>query len=268
MRINKVGLIAGGGDLPFLFLKNAKIKKIDVILMQIAGEANNKLKKLADKKYDIKLSSLSDIIKICKKEKINKVIMLGYVKHENLIKNIKFDLRTLKILLKLKDKRASSVLKSVIKELKNEGIDVIDSRFLLSEILAKKGFLTETKAKEKNIHDILFGYKIAKKISDLDIGQTVIVKDKIVIAVEAMEGTDECIKRGAKLAGNGFVVIKVSRPDQDMRFDIPVIGIKTIKLLKKYKSSGIAIEAGKTFLINKEKLLQMADKNKIFVYGI
>jgi DUF1009 family protein len=194
--------------------------------------------------------------------------MLGYVKHSNLLKNIKFDLRTLKVLLRTKDKRASNILKSVIKELKSEGITILDSRFLLSSLLPDCGFLTKKRIEKKYIDDILFGYKIAKKIAGVDIGQTVVIKNKVIIAVEALEGTDECIKRAAQLAGRGFVVVKVARPKQDMRFDIPVIGFQTINLLKKYKSAGIAIEAGKTFLLNKEKLIQLADKNNIFIYGI
>lgn len=268
MRINRIGLLAGGGELPSLFLKKAKERKIDVVLMQIKGESNNKIQGLDTKTYNIKLTALSDIINICKKEKISKIVMLGYVKHSNLLKNIKFDLRTLKVLLKTKDKRASSVLKSAIDELKTEGIEVIDSRFLFSDMLAGKGFLTRKRPGKKYIDDIFFGYKIAKKIAGADIGQTVVIKNKIVIAVEALEGTNECIKRGAKLAGPGFIVVKVSRPNQDMRFDIPVIGTKTIMLLKKYKSAGIAIETGKTFLLNKEKLIAAADKNNIFIYGI
>ncbi len=268
MNIKRVGLLAGGGDLPFHFLKNAKRQKIEVVLMKIQDESNNKLDNLVNKIYNIRLTALSAIIKICKKEKINKIVLLGYVRHSNLIKNIKFDLRTIKVLLRTRDKRASSVLKSVIKEFKTEGIDVLDSRFLLSDILAGRGFLTRIKTSEKNLEDIFFGYKIAKKIAGADIGQTVIIKNKVVIAVEAIEGTDECIKRGAKLAGPGYVVVKVSRPDQDMRFDVPVIGERTIKLLKKYQSTGIAIEAGKTFLLDKEKLIKTADENKIFVYGI
>ncbi|MCX7698301.1 MAG: UDP-2,3-diacylglucosamine diphosphatase LpxI [Candidatus Goldbacteria bacterium] len=268
MKIKRIGLIAGGGELPFLFLKKAREKNIDVVLFSIHGETDNRLHKLVEKKYDIKLTALSDIIKSCKKEKIKKIILLGYVRHSNLIKNIKFDLRTLKVLLRVKDKRASSILKSAIKELKTEGIDVIDSRFLLSDIISGTGFLTKTKAIKKHLEDIFFGYKIAKKIAAADIGQTVVIKNKVVISVEAIEGTDECIKRGAKLAGAGFVVVKVARPNQDMRFDIPVIGIKTIKILKKYNAAGIAIEAGKTFLLDKEKLLRIANKNKIFIYGM
>ncbi len=268
MIIKKICLLAGEGALPYCFLKKAKEKKIEVILIQIKGQENLRLSKIAYKSYIVKITALSDIINICKREKTNKIIMLGYIRHSNLLKNIKFDLRTLKVLLKAKDRRAVSVLKGAIDELKKEGIDVIDSRFLLTDILAARGVLTKKRPERKYLDDIAFGYKIAKELADMDIGQTVLIKNKIVIAVEAMEGTDECIKRGAKLAGPGFVVVKVSRPKQDMRFDIPVIGLKTINLLKKYRAAGIAIESGKTFLLGRDKLIDIADKNNMFVYGM
>ncbi|MBP7793220.1 MAG: UDP-2,3-diacylglucosamine diphosphatase LpxI [Candidatus Goldbacteria bacterium] len=268
MKSGKVGLLAGRGELPVRFLRKARENKIDVVLMKIKGESDDKLSKLAYKSYDVKLTALSDIIKICKKESVTRIIMLGYVGHSNLINKIKFDLRTLKILLKIKDRRASSVLKGAINELKNEGIEVIDSRFLMSDLLAGSGYLTKKRPVKKYFDDVVFGRNIAKKISNADIGQTVVIKNKVVIAVEALEGTDECIKRGAKLAGPGFVVVKVSRPEQDMRFDIPVIGLKTVTLLRKCKAAGIAIEAGKTFLLNRDKLISVADENNIFVYGM
>lgn len=268
MKINRIGLLAGSGELPLHFLVKAKEKNIDVVLMCIENGTKNNLSKFAYKNYTVKLTALSDIIKICKKEKIQKIVMLGYVHHSNLLKNIKFDFKTLKVLLKTKDKRASSILKGAINELAAEGIKVIDSRFLLTDIIADSGFLTNKKPAKRYIDDAIFGYKIAKKIASADIGQTVIIKNKVVIAVEAMEGTDLCIKRGAKLAGPEFVVVKVARPKQDMRFDVPVVGLKTIKLLKKYKASGIAVEKGKTFFIDKQKMLDFADKNNIFIYGI
>jgi len=264
----KIGLIAGGGQLPNEFLKSAKIKKKEIIIFALQNEADKNLEKYGFSIYWIGLFELSKILKLIKKEKIKKIIFLGYIRHTNLLKNLKFDFKTLNLLLRVKDKRAVTIMQAIIDEFKKNNVTVLPTTYLLSHLLAEKGFLGKVKVNDKIKKDINFGYAIAKKIADLDIGQTVIVKNNIVVAVEAQEGTDECIIRGAKIAGNDFIVIKVARTKQDFRYDVPVMGEKTINLIKRYNGKGIVIEAKKTFILNKKNVIKKADASNIFIYAI
>lgn len=268
MKAARVGLIAGAGSLPIEFLKKAREKGVKTVVFTIMGEENRQAEKYAEKVYPLKLTALSKLIVYAKKEKISSILMLGHVRHENLIRNISFDLRTIKILLKAKDRRAGSVISGVINELKTEGIRIMPTTFLLEHMLAGRGAMTRVKPSAAALKDIRLGFELAAKLASLDIGQTVIIKKGSVIAAEALEGTDRCIKRGAKLAGHGFIAAKAARPDQDMRFDVPVVGLRTVRLLKKYRGAGIAVEAGRTFLLNKDELIKYADKNRIFIYGM
>ncbi len=264
---NKIGLLAGQGSLPVEFLKQAKKRKLEVIIFTIAGEAGKEIEKCGYKIYRLKMTQLGKILKILKKENIKQLIMLGYVRHTNLLKKIKFDLKTLLVVLRAKDLRAVSILNEVIKEFEKNGIKILPSTYLMEESIAKSGWCTRAKPSRTDLKNIKLGFSIARMIASLDIGQTVIVKNGIIVAVEAQEGTDECIKRGAKIAGKDFIAVKTARKSQDIRYDIPSIGTRTIKLLKACGGKGIAVEAGKTFLIEKDKLTGLADKGKIFIYG-
>jgi DUF1009 family protein len=264
---NKIGLLAGKGTLPHVFLKQAKKKNLEVVIFTISGEADKSIERYGYRIYALKITQLGGILKILKKEAIKNLIMLGYVRHTNLLKKIKFDFKSLLVLLRAKDLRAASLIREIIREFEKNGIKIMPSTYLMEDSIAKSGPCTRSRPSGKEMKNIKFGFSIARKIASLDIGQTVIVKNGIIVAVEAQEGTDECIIRGAKIAGKDFIAVKTARKSQDLRYDIPTIGETTVSLVKKYGGKGIAVEAGKTFLIEKEKLINFADKEKVFIYG-
>ncbi|MDP6685586.1 MAG: UDP-2,3-diacylglucosamine diphosphatase LpxI, partial [Candidatus Omnitrophota bacterium] len=183
-------------------------------------------------------------------------------------KNIKLDKKMSELLGGVRDKKTDSLIGAVAEKLEKSGVKLLDSTTFLSDLLPDKGTLTKTPLDRKVLEDIEFGREIAKSIAGLDIGQSVVVKDKVVLAVESIEGTDEAVKRGAHYGKEGIVVIKVSKPNQDMRFDVPIIGPETIKLLKGLKATAIAIEAKKTLIIDKEETLKLANESGIGVIAI
>lgn len=261
-----LGLIAGNGNFPLIFTKQAKKKGEKVVAVALFDETDKSIETLADKTYWINVGQLSKLIEILKKENVTKCVMAGQVKHTKLF-SVKPDLKAIALLAKLKSKTADSILSAVCSELKKEKIEFLPSDIYLSDFIAKKGILTKTKPEKSQKEDIEFGYNIAKEIAKLDIGQTVCVKDKSIVAVEAMEGTDECIRRAGKITDN-FIVVKVARPKQDKRFDIPVIGLKTIETLKESKVSVLAVEAGKTLILEIDEVIKKADEDKICIAGI
>jgi DUF1009 family protein len=186
--------------------------------------------------------------------------MAGQVRHKTLFdKAIKIDTKMQELLDSVKDKKTDSLIGAVAKRLEAIGVKLLDSTTFLSDSLAEKGVLTKSSPAKKVLYDVEFGRKIAKSIAALDIGQTIVVKDRAVLAVESIEGTDEAIRRGAKYGKENIVVIKVSKPDQDMRFDIPIIGPSTIKLLGELKAACISIEANKTLIIDKGETIRLAN---------
>jgi len=264
----KIGLIAGAGSLPEEFLKSAKEKNTEVVIFGIKGITDPSLEKYG-KIVWIDFGKLQQLIDKLKEENVQNLVMLGKIEHKTLIENIhEFDNRALMFLSKLQDKRAVPILEGIINELETEGFRFINPVSFLERILVKEGVLTKHKPDENQLKDAVFGLKIAKAVANLDIGQTVIVKNQIVIAVEAIEGTDKCILRGGELGGEGTVVCKVARKNQDMRYDVPVIGIQTIKSMIEAKAKVLAVEAGKTYLIDKENFIKFADENGISVIGL
>jgi hypothetical protein len=265
--VSATGLIAGGGSLPLQFLKSAAEKKEKVITFGIAGETGNAIKKISEEYVEVNITALSSIIKECKVRGVKQVLFLGYVRHTNLFKNIKFDLKSLSVIARLKGFTAVQVMGGIIKQFEKDGIKVLPSTHLMEDSLAGKGNISVRKPDKKQMSDINFGYKTARQIAAMDAGQTVVIKKGGIIALEAQEGTDNCIKRGGALAGQGFVVVKTARPDQDMRYDVPVVGLKTLKTIKALNGAGIAVEAGKTFILEPEKVKQYAKNNGLFIYG-
>ncbi|MEW6558061.1 MAG: UDP-2,3-diacylglucosamine diphosphatase LpxI [Elusimicrobiota bacterium] len=261
-----IGLVAGNGSFPLVFIKQAKKRGEKVVAIALYDETDKSIETLADKTYWINVGQFSKLIETFKKENIKKCVMAGQVKHTKLF-SVKPDLKALSLLTKLKSKTADSILSAVCDELKKEGIEFLSSAIYLSDSIAKKEILTKIKPDKSQKEDIEFGYKIAKEIAQLDIGQTVCVKDKSIVAVEAMEGTDECIKRSGKITDT-FTVVKVARPKQDMRFDIPVIGLRTVETLKEANALVLAIESEKTLILEKENAIKFADNNKICLVGI
>jgi len=266
---NRIGLIAGNGKFPIIFAKEARKKDIEVIGIAIKEEASKDLEKYVAKIHWLGVGELEKLSQVLLQEKLSSVVMAGQVKHKTLFdKNIKIDSNMQKLLDSVKDKKTDSLIGAVARKLEQGGVKLLDSTTFLQGYLPEKGILTKKTLDKRISDDIEFGRGIAKSIAGLDIGQTVAVKDKAVLAIESIEGTDEAIKRGAKYGKDGIVVVKVSKPDQDMRFDVPIIGPDTIKLLKELKAACIAIEAKKTLIIDKEETIKLADESNITIVAL
>lgn len=268
--MRKIGLIAGNGQLPLIWARNAGREKIEVIAIAFQGETERGLTRYVDEIHWLRLGHLSNLINILKSKNIHQAVMIGQIRPTRfLFKTLFFkDDEMRKILNRVRDRRGNSLLAAFARRLEEEEIKLLDSRTFISDYLPKKGALTKIEIDERVRKDIEFGFKLAKQVSYFDIGQTVVVKDLAVLAVEAIEGTNRAILRGAKLGGEGTVVVKVSSPQHDMRFDIPVIGPRTIYYLNKVKSKALAIEAQRTLIVEKEATLKLAEKKKIAVSAL
>ncbi|MFA5388722.1 MAG: UDP-2,3-diacylglucosamine diphosphatase LpxI [Candidatus Omnitrophota bacterium] len=268
-RFEKIGLIAGSGRFPIIFARSAREKGVEIVAIGINEETPVELEKFVGKIYWLGVGELGKLLDILKEEKIRSIVMAGQVKHKLLFdSNIKIDKKMQFLLGGLKNKKTDSIIGAVARLLELSGIKVLSSITFLSDYLPAKGILTSRPPDERVLKDIDFGRRIAKEIAGLDIGQSIAVKDKVVLAVESIEGTDEAIKRAASYGKEGIVVIKVTKPRQDMRFDVPVIGPDTIKLLREVKASCLAIEAKKTLIIDKEETLKLANEAGITIIAV
>ena len=265
----RIALIAGNGNFPILFAKAARDKGVEVISIGINEETSKDLEQYVNKMYWLGVGDLEKLFHILISEQLTSAVMAGQVRHNLLFdKSIKLDKSMAGLLSAVKDKKTDSLIGAIAAMLASSGIRLIDSTTFLSDLLPEEGLLTDTPLADTILKDIEFGKEIAKSIAGLDIGQTVVVKDKAVLAIESIEGTDEAIKRGAYYGKDGVVIVKVSKPDQDMRFDIPIIGPDTIKLLKEVKAACIAIEAKKTLIIDKEKTVGLANEARVAIIAI
>lgn len=262
----RIGLVAGEGKLPMIFSRFAKEKGDTVIAFGLKGVTAPELAECVDRMHWLDWGALEKALLLLVTERIKKVIMLGKIKKDILFKDDKgLDTKAKKIMDKLADKKDYAILNEVGSLLKKMGVEVIDSTTYLKELIPTKGTLTKREPTESEWADINYGCDVAKKMSGFDIGQTMVVKDKTVIAVEAMEGTDEAIARSKPLIKGGFVVVKVARPDQDMRFDVPLVGLDTLRALIDSGGKVLALEEKKTLLIDREELIKLADENDISV---
>jgi len=260
--MKKVGLIAGNGKFPILFSEAARKRGVSVIAVALKEETYPELEKFVDKIYWIGLGELKGLIDIFKKEGVKKAVMAGKITKTRLFKNTpKLDSATRQLLKKAADKKDMSLLKKAAGMLKVFGITLIDSTTYMEDYLPAKGVLSERQPTKGEWADIKFGFSLAKKMGALDVGQTVVVKSKTILAIEAIEGTDEAVVRGGRLGNGDVVVVKTARPRQDKRFDVPTIGPETIKSLEKAGGRVLAIEAGKMFLIDREACMDLANKN-------
>ena len=260
----RLGLIAGNGKFPLLFAKKARSQNYQVIAAGIHGDTSFFLKFLVDKMAMFKVGELEKLFAFFKNEGIKEVIMAGQVNPNNLFdKNVTLNKESQKFFEAIRDRKADTIFNAIAEKLRENGMELKDSTFLLTEYLAPKGTLTKRGPTLKELEDIEFGRQIAKVMGGLDVGQTVVVKDKAIVAIEAMEGTDQTILRGGTIAREGAVVVKMSKPNQDLRFDIPVIGTRTIETLIKCKAKCLAIESGKTLIIDHEKCVKLANQNGI-----
>ncbi len=266
--IKKIGLIAGNGKFPLLFARAAHRQGIDVVAVAIKKDTSPWISPLVKKVYWITLKEYSRMFEIFKNEGIQKVIMAGQVNPQNLFYKDVGDEALQKLLAAVKDKRPDTVFGAVADKLKENAIELVDSTLFLEDYLAKAGTMTKIEPDAQTWSDIRFGYEMAKRMAGLDIGQTLVVKNGAIVAVEAIEGTDAAIVRGGRLANGGIVVIKVSKPNQDMRFDIPVVGPMTIRHLSKARGKCLAIEAHKTLVIDRESCIRAAEKKGIAIVAL
>lgn len=267
--MEKIGLIAGNRKFPLLFAKEARKKNYSIVAVAIKGDTSRQLKKLVDKIYWLGLGEYSRLFKIFKDEGITKVVMAGQISPRRLFsKEVNKDPELSNLLSSIKDKRADTIFGKIADKLKEHGLELLDSTIFITDYLPKKGVLTKRSPDQKILEDIDFGLHLAKAVGELDIGQTVAVKSKAIVAVEALEGTDNLVRRSGKISRGGITIVKVSKPKQDMRFDVPVVGLNTIKNLIHAGAQCLAIEADKTLFIDKEKSLSLADKKGIVIVAV
>ncbi|MDP6579771.1 MAG: UDP-2,3-diacylglucosamine diphosphatase LpxI [Vicinamibacterales bacterium] len=267
----KLGLIAGNGRFPFLALEGARRLGHDVTIVAIQEETSPALEKAAagDPPADlhwVSLGQLGKCIAILRDAGVTRAVMAGQVKHTKVF-GIVPDLTALKALSRLDTKNTDALISAVADVLADHGIDLENSTTFLEPLLARPGLLTRRAATEDEREDVAFGYRMADAIAGLDIGQTIVVKDRAVVAVEAMEGTDVVIARAGQLAGPGVSVIKVAKPDQDMRFDVPVVGLPTLAAMREAGATVLSVDAGMTLVLDGEAFYQWADEHQLTVVG-
>ena len=266
---NKLAIVAGNGELTAILAKSASEQGFTTCAIAITEEAGYKLQDLCNKVYKYPPGQLSKILDLVKKEMIDQVVFIGKVPKLDLLRNIhKLDWMAIKNLHLLGNLNDDSIHNGIVTLLNKYNIKVLPQTMFLKHLFPEKEILSERKPTLEERVDIEYGLEVAKKVASLDIGQTVVVRNKMILAVEAIEGTDEAIKRGCQLAKNEVVVVKVAKPDQDERFDIPTIGEKTIETLKEYGGGVLAFEANKTIIIEKQKVIERANKLNICLLAI
>lgn len=265
----QVGIIAGAGELPTIIARDARSRGLRVVTAALENLASAELNELSDEIRWVNVGKLGELIETLKRFGTREVIMAGKVPKALLYKSkITPDLRAMKLLFSLKDKSDDAILNALTGELAKEGITVIDTAAVSPHLLTPEGVLTRDRPSKEEWKDIEFGWRIAKEIGRLDIGQTVVVKDRAVMAVEAIEGTDAAILRGGKWAGDGAVVVKVSKPQQDMRLDVPAIGLTTISSMIRIAARVLAVEAQRSIIVERESLIREAEEAGIAVVGV
>ncbi len=265
----KYGLIAGGGRFPLLVLEAAKQQGRSMVVVAIQEEALPEIEQAAEVCHWISLGELSKLIKTFQQEGITQAVMAGRVQHAKMYSSIRPDWRLLKLLASLTTKNTDSLLGAVSGILAEEGIELLDSTAFLGPCLAAEGPLTARGPSEDEQADIDFGRRVAQALSGFDVGQTVVICERACVAVEAMEGTDAVIERAAALSnGRRMSVVKAAKPEQDMRFDVPVVGPTTIKKMGRANATVLAVEAGKTLLLDRDELLASAEQSGITIVGV
>ena len=263
------GLIAGNGKFPFLVLEGARSRGIEMVVIAIREEASAELERVAPRLHWVSLGELSRTIELLHKEGVKQAVMAGQVKHNKIFSAIRPDWKLAKLLLSLPKKNTDSLIGAVAALLEEEGIHLVDSTAFLAPLLPEPGVLTRRRPDEAESEDIAYGREVARRLAEMDLGQTVVICDRACVAVEAMEGTDETIERAARLTdGKRLVVVKVSKPGQDMRFDVPVVGLRTIEVMKRSKATALAVDAGRTLLFDREKLMALADEAGIAIEAL
>jgi hypothetical protein len=254
------GLIAGNGRFPFLVLEAARSQGIDMAVLALREEASPELERMASRLHWVSIGELSRALELLHQEGVTRAVMAGQVKHKQIFSSIRPDWRLAKLLFSLPFKNTDSLIGAVAGVLKGEGIELVDSTAFLKPLVPDAGVLTRRAPNAREAADMAYGRTIARAIAALDLGQTVVVRDGACVAIEAMEGTDETIQRAARIAaGSPLVVVKVSKPRQDMRFDVPVVGLATVEVMRTCGVTALAIDAGRTLLFDRPRLVEAAD---------
>ena len=263
------GLIAGNGRFPFLVLEGARSQGIEMAVIALKEEASPELEKIAKRLHWVSLGELSKTIELLQQEGVTQAVMAGQVKHNKIFSAIRPDWKLAKLLFSLPKKNTDALIGAVARVLEGEGIRLVDSTIFLKPLVPEPGVLTQRAPGEREAKDIAYGIGVARQIAGMDIGQTVVISDRACVAVEAMEGTDEAIARAARITGGKpLVVVKVSKPGQDMRFDVPVVGLPTIEQMKSAGATALAVDAGRTLLFDREKLIELADASGIAIEAV
>ena len=264
----RYGLIAGNGRFPFMVAAGARQVGASLAVVAIREETDPSLESEVDSLTWVGIGQLGKMIRFFKSEGVEQVIMAGQVKHVQIFSRAVPDARMLKMLLKLPRRNTTSLIGAVAAELASEGINLIDSTFFLQDYLPQPGNLTQRKPGTAEKADIEYGLEIAHEMARLDLGQTIVVRGKACVAIEAMEGTDETIRRAGKLARGRLTVVKVAKPNQDMRFDVPVIGVPTIESMVSAGATCLCISAGKTLMFDREQMIALANKHKLAIVAV
>jgi DUF1009 family protein len=266
---DRYAIIAGNGRFPFLVLDAARDRGIEPLVVAIKEEAFPELGKSARQIEWLSLGEVARLLELLSERGINRVVLAGQVKHVQLFSSIKPDGVVEQTLNGMERKNTDALIGAFVSMLEMRGVHVVDSTLFLKPLLAAEGSMTERAPDESELADIAYGREIAKKVAGLDIGQTIVVVDRACVAIEAMEGTDAAIERAASLSnGKRLVVVKVSKPQQDMRFDVPVVGVRTIRVMQRANARVLAVDAGMTLLFEREQLIEEANRAGIAVIGM
>lgn len=265
----KTGIIAGYGVLPTIAAKNLLSKGYDIFVVALDEAVTESFADLPDIEVTkISVTQVGKIIKTLKKNNIDRVLFAGKVNKTLIFSSLKFDLTAVKILASLKNRKDDTVMDAICDELAKNGISIMPQTEALDCLYLKKGVYSKKKPTKEQMDDVMFGYGAAKELGRLDVGQTVVVKDMAVMALEAIEGTDKAVERGCALAGKGGVVVKCAKPSQDLRFDIPTVGVDTLRKLSDNKGAVLAVEADSTFVVDLEACVRYADSNNLIFLAV
>lgn len=262
------GLIAGNGQFPFLVVEGAKRAGQNLVVVAIREETDKRIEEVADKVIWVGIGKLGKMLAYFKKEGVTKAMMAGQVKHVQIFSGVLPDLKMMKMLWNLPQRNTDALIGGIADTMEREGIELIDSTYFIKDHLAPEAVLTKRKPNETELGNIEYGLKVANEIARLDLGQTIVVRAKACVAIEAMEGTDAVIKRAGELAKGKLTVVKVAKPNQDMRFDVPVVGVPTIEVMIEAGATCLCLNAHKTLIFKRKEMLELADKNKICIIGV
>jgi hypothetical protein len=261
----RYGLIAGNGKFPFLVAEGARRAGVSLSVAAIREETDPAIERVAERVTWVGIGQLGRMIRFFKREGVEKAIMAGQVKHVQIFSGALPDVRMLRMLISLPRRNTDALIGGVAAELAREGIELIDSTYFLQDHLPSEGVLTRRAPDERERGDIEYGLEVAREIARLDLGQTIVVRSRACVAVEAMEGTDATVRRAGTLAKGRLTVVKVAKPNQDMRFDVPVVGVPTVETMAEAGATCLCITAGKTLIFDREEMLALANRRRVAV---